>query len=77
MNGDIDKMTFEQALMELEQIVKTLESGNIDLDKSIEQYERGEKLKKYCSEKLQEAEKRVEKINLSNGEPQGLEPADI
>ena len=77
MSGDIDKLTFEQALLELEQIVKTLESGNIDLDKSIAQYERGEKLKKYCSEKLQEAENRVEKINLSNGEPQGLEPANI
>lgn len=77
MGDDIQKLTFEQALIELEQIVKTLESGNIELDKSIAQYERGEKLKEYCSQKLQEAEKRVEKISLSNGEIQGLEAADL
>lgn len=77
MAGDVENLTFEQALVELEQIVKTLENGNIDLDKSIVQYERGELLKKYCSEKLQEAEARVEKISLSNGNPQGLEAANI
>lgn len=77
MGDNIQDLTFEQALAELEQIVKTLESGNIDLDKSIAQYERGEKLKQYCSQKLQEAEARVEKINLSNGEIQGVEAADL
>lgn len=77
MGDNIQDLTFEQALAELEQIVKTLESGNIDLDKSIAQYERGEKLKQYCSQKLQEAEARVEKINLSNGEIQGVEAAEL
>lgn len=77
MSDKIQDLTFEQALAELEQIVKTLESGNIDLDKSIAQYERGEKLKQYCSEKLREAEKRVEKINLSNGEIKGVEAAEL
>lgn len=77
MSEKIESLTFEQALAELEQIVKTLESGNIDLDKSIAQYERGEKLKQHCSQKLQEAEKRVEKINLSNGEIQGSEAVDL
>lgn len=77
MSTNIQDLTFEQALAELEQIVKTLESGNIDLDKSIAQYERGEKLKQYCSQKLQEAEAKVEKINLSNGEIQGVEAAEL
>ena len=77
MADEIEGLTFEQALNELEKIVKTLESGNIDLDKSIVQYERGEALKKYCSQKLQEAEQRVEKISLSNGRPQSLDAAEI
>lgn len=77
MGQNIRDLTFEQALAELEQIVKTLESGNIELDKSIAQYERGEKLKEYCSQKLQEAEARVEKINLSNGEIQNVEAAEL
>lgn len=77
MGNNIQDLTFEQALAELEQIVKTLESGNIELDKSIAQYERGEKLKQYCSQKLQEAEAKVEKINLSNGEIQGVEAAEL
>ncbi|MGL1922102.1 MAG: exodeoxyribonuclease VII small subunit [Hyphomicrobiales bacterium] len=77
MGDNIRDLTFEQALAELEQIVKTLESGNIELDKSIAQYERGEKLKEYCSQKLQEAEARVEKINLSNGEIQGTQAAEL
>lgn len=77
MGDNIQNLSFEQALAELEQIVKTLESGNIDLDKSIAQYERGEKLKQHCSQKLQEAEQRVEKINLSNGEITGVEAAEL
>lgn len=77
MGDKIKDLSFEQALAELEQIVKTLESGNIDLDKSIAQYERGEKLKQYCSQKLQEAEAKVEKINLSNGAIEGVEAANL
>lgn len=77
MVNNIEKLSFEQALAELEQIVKTLESGNIELDKSIVQYERGEKLKQYCSQKLQEAEQRVEKISLSNGKIKGVEAIEL
>ncbi len=77
MADNIENLTFEQALSELESIVKTLESGNVDLDKSITQYERGEKLKQYCSQKLREAEQKVEKISLSNGAIDGLEIAEL
>ena len=41
-NADIKEMSFEQALGELEKIVSGLEGGNVELDKSIAQYERGE-----------------------------------
>ena len=44
--------TFESALQELEKIVKELESGNIELEKAIEQYTEAMKLVKFCSEKL-------------------------
>jgi exodeoxyribonuclease VII small subunit len=76
-NADISKMTFEQALQELEKIVGGLEGGNIALDQSIEQYERGEALRAHCQKLLQAAEAKVEKIKLGpDGKPQGTEPLD-
>ncbi len=56
-------MTFEKAMEELEEVVKKLESGVINLDESIKLYQRGLDLYGYCYEKLQEAEKLVVKIN--------------
>ena len=50
-NSDIEQMSFEQAVSELENIVTNLESGDVELEKSIEIYERGEALKKH-SKKL-------------------------
>ncbi len=55
--------TFEQAMLELEEVVKKLESGTINLDESITLYQRGLELYGYCYQKLQEAEKLVVKIN--------------
>ncbi|WP_259783195.1 exodeoxyribonuclease VII small subunit [Aestuariispira ectoiniformans] len=60
----IDAMGFEQALQELETIVKALESGSVSLDESINAYERGAALKRHCEKKLAEARMRVEKISL-------------
>lgn len=62
--------TFEEALSELEKIVRGLESGAADLKTSIASYERGMMLKKLCEEKLKEAESRIEKISLgASGAP--------
>ena len=61
---DIDNMTFEEALKSLEEIVGQLDSGEIDLDKAVEAYERGTNLKKHCEKKLKEAQLRVEKIEV-------------
>ncbi|MEM6461501.1 MAG: exodeoxyribonuclease VII small subunit [Pseudomonadota bacterium] len=76
-NGDIAKMSFEQALDELEKIVASLESGDVPLNRSIEIYERGEALKLHCEKQLKAAEDRIEKIRLDrSGAPEGTEPLD-
>ena len=54
-----NNMNFEQALSRLEEIVRKLESGNVSLDESIEIYQEGIALAKYCSGKLEEAEGKV------------------
>ena len=59
---DIDKMSFEQALRELEDIVRKLEGGEVELEKSIAIYERGAKLKAQCEARLKAAELRIEQI---------------
>jgi exodeoxyribonuclease VII small subunit len=74
---DIATLSFEAALAELEKIVDGLERGDVALDKSIENYERGEALKKHCDNLLKSAESRVEKIRLTrDGKPDGTEPLD-
>lgn len=74
---DIEAMSFEAALAELEQIVAKLESGRAPLAESIAIYERGEALKSHCEKLLKTAEARIEKITLSrDGTPTGVEPLD-
>jgi len=51
--------SFEKAINDLEKIVKSLESGDLPLEKALEKFEAGIKLSRYCSEKLDDAEKRV------------------
>jgi len=53
------KQTFEKAMEKLEQIVQDLESGDPSLDAAIQKFEEGIKLSKFCSEKLDEMEKRL------------------
>lgn len=58
---------FEEALKELEAIVRKLEGGNQDLDASINDYVRGTELKTFCEQKLNDARMKVEKIMAQNG----------
>lgn len=51
---------FESAIGELETIVKTLEEGDLALDKSLALFERGVQLSKFCHQRLEEAEHRIE-----------------
>jgi exodeoxyribonuclease VII small subunit len=71
-------LTFEVAMRELEEIVSALEKGNVDLDKSIALYERGEILKKHCDGLLKNAEARIEKIvQGAEGSAKGTAPLDV
>ncbi|MHC4659043.1 MAG: exodeoxyribonuclease VII small subunit [Planctomycetota bacterium] len=73
--SDIEKLSFEQAIKELANIVSRIEQGQIPLQDSLQQYERGMALIKHCRTILQKAEKRIEKI--SQPEQQAPErPAD-
>ncbi len=76
--SDPAKLSFEDALKELEDIVSKLEGGQVSLEQSIAFYERGEKLKQRCEALLKDAEMRIEKITLSaDGKPKGTEPLDV
>lgn len=70
-------LSFEQAMAELEKIVEELESGRVELDRSISLYERGEALKKHCEEKLSAAELRVRQITPGPDGAAGAEDVDI
>ncbi len=61
-NSALENLSFEEALAELEKIVRQLESGAADLKASIESYERGMALKSFCESRLKEAQSRIEKI---------------
>ena len=75
--ADIQTMTFEQALAELEQIVARLESGQAPLEDSIRMYERGSLLKAHCEHRLEAARLRVEKIVVGAGGAPAAEPAEF
>ncbi|MBY0271949.1 MAG: exodeoxyribonuclease VII small subunit [Alphaproteobacteria bacterium] len=58
----LETMSFEQALQELETIVRRLEEGKTNLDEAISAYERGAALRAHCEKKLKDARLRVEQI---------------
>lgn len=68
-----EEKTFEESLTELENIVKELEQGNIDLEKSIDKYTEAMKLVKDCSDKLNSATTKVNKILAENGQLEDFE----
>jgi exodeoxyribonuclease VII small subunit len=75
--AEIDQMSFEQALTALEEIVTQLERGDVPLDQSIALYERGEKLRAACQNRLDSAQARIEKIVAgADGAPSGTVPLD-
>lgn len=62
---DISTLSFEEALAELESIVRKLESGDTNLDDAINAYDRGAQLKQHCQTVLAQAKERVDKITLA------------
>ena len=76
-DASIANLPFERALLELEDIVRRLERGDVPLEESLAIYERGEALRHHCEGLLKRAEARVEKITLgANGEAVGTAPLD-
>jgi len=75
--SDIEAMSFEAAMAELEKVVSQLERGDVGLEESIRFYERGAALKAHCEAKLKSAEEKVAKITLGEGgAAEGLVPVD-
>jgi exodeoxyribonuclease VII small subunit len=74
---NIDQLSFEDALKELEAIVARLESGDAALDESITLFTRGDALRAQCEARLKDAQARIEKITLGpDGKPTGTVPLD-
>ena len=71
------ELSFEAALARLEEIVRLLERGEVPLDKSIELYQEGDRLKRHCEARLKSAQARIERIALGpDGQPSGTAPFD-
>ena len=62
--AEFEKLSFEEALGELEKTVRLLESGGASLKDSIDTYERGAALKKVCEARLKDAQMKIEKISV-------------
>jgi exodeoxyribonuclease VII small subunit len=73
---DIARLSFEDALAELEEIVSRLEGGDVGLEESIDIYTRGAMLKRHCDSKLRAAEEKIEKIVLGADGTIGAEPVE-
>ncbi len=65
-NNVLDKMSFEEAMNELENLVASLDKGDISLDQAIKAYDRGAQLKDLCQKKLNDAKMKVETIQSSD-----------
>ena len=63
-----DKINFESAIKELESLVEQMEQGDISLEKSLENFERGIELTRTCQKALQEAEQKVQILTQKQGE---------
>ena len=67
-DNSLDKMSFEDAMKELEKLVDSLDKGDVSLDEAITAYDRGSQLKEYCEKKLNEAKMKIETIQSSDKE---------
>jgi exodeoxyribonuclease VII small subunit len=75
--AQIAALSFEQALLELERIVAELESGDADLERAVDVYQRGARLRAHCEAKLKAAQLKVEKIIQGPSGAVGVEPAEF
>ena len=73
----LETMSFEEALKELEAIVRRLEEGKTSLDEAINAYERGASLRIHCEKKLKDARLRVEHIVVGTDGTITTKPIDL
>ncbi len=74
---DTQSLSFEQAMQELEQLVRRLEEGRLPLEEAISAYERGMQLKNHCEAKLKAAKLRVDQIVVGEDGQSTLQPFDV
>ena len=75
--ADIAKLSFEDALAELEKIVRQLEDGKIKLEEAVTAYERGAALRAHCEAKLREAQLKIDRITLQPDGSVSASPANL
>jgi len=75
--AEIGKLSFEDALAELEKIVRQLEGGQGALEQAIDAYQRGVLLKRHCERKLAEAQAKIEQIAIGPDGMPNAEPAKL
>lgn len=68
-----DSLTFEQAMQQLEQLIETMEQGDLSLDASLEAFEKGVQLTRICQQVLKEAEQKVQILSQNTPDAE-LEP---
>tara|TARA_B100002003_G_scaffold210366_1_gene206192 strand:+ start:749 stop:994 length:246 start_codon:yes stop_codon:yes gene_type:complete len=64
--NNINNLSFEEALEELESITESFEDGNSTLENAVNLYNRGVLLKKHCEKKLKEAKKKIDEVSVNN-----------
>ena len=64
--NNINNLSFEEALEELENITETFEDGDSALENAVNLYSRGVLLKKHCEKKLKEAKKKIDEVRVNN-----------
>lgn len=72
----VQSLSFEEALTELESIVRNLETGSSALETAIDSYERGTFLKAHCEKKLRDAQAKIEKISVAKDGTLTTQPLD-
>ncbi|GAK06543.1 MULTISPECIES: exodeoxyribonuclease VII small subunit [Geomicrobium] len=71
-----EKLTFEQAMTSLEEIINQLEAGDVPLEKAIDMYQQGMTLSKQCHEQLQHVEKKMDQIVNEDGEVEAFQMSE-
>jgi len=73
----VDKLGFEEALDELEQIVEELEAGQVELERMLDRFERAMALRMHCAALLSDAETRIEQLVDEEGTTEPFSAGDI